>query len=160
LRRLGWLTLYWMAFEQELEKLRGEAKDTRTSVFKKVIITANTKRETIVKNWQVWGVKGLITTHFLFEGGLVGLVWLAPRYIANPNRYELKTIQHLGLVEYYKRLAREVATLDLYETFYQHGWTNKLAKTIKKELIPRMASMVTLAWYLAAHEAALATGEI
>jgi hypothetical protein len=73
--------------------------------------------------------------------------------IARPNQLELKTIQRLGLIEYYKQIAREVAMLDMYDRFYKRGWTRALAKCVRQELAPRMAKTVTLAWYLAAKDA-------
>lgn len=156
----GMTPAHHFPLEEELEKIRGEGKETRTSVYKKAIAPGANTLEIIKNTWAIWGVKGLITTHFLFEGGLVGLVFIAPKRTAYPNKYELKTILHIGLIEYFKREAREIASLNLYDNFYEKGWTNKLAKTLKKELIPRMAVMTTLAWYLAAYEAGLATGEI
>ena len=147
-------------FEQELEKLRGEGKETRTSFIKKVLIRGDTKKEMISKNWQFWGAKGLFTTHYLFEWGAAIVTAVSHKKIARPNRYELKTIKLIGLTEYYKRVAREIAVLEIYDDFYRRGWTSSLAKTVKKELIPRMAAMTTLAWYLAAHEAEIATGEV
>jgi hypothetical protein len=146
--------------EKELEKIRGEGRETRTTRMKRIIIPGKTKREIILKNWQMWGVKGLFSTHFAFEGGLATIFATIHKSIAIPNRYDLKTIKLVGLIEYYKRLTREIATLDMYDDFIRNGWTSRLAKVAKKELATRMAVMTTLAWYLAAHEAGIATGEV
>jgi hypothetical protein len=147
-------------FEQELERLRGEGKETRTTVLKKVVIPGNTKREVLAKNWEMWGAKGLFTTHALFELGAAMIFAPMHRKIARPSHYDLKTVQHLGLEEYYKRIAREVAMLNMYDDFYKRGWTPNLAKIARKELAPRMASMVTLAWFMAARDAGLTSSEI
>jgi len=141
--------------EQELEKIRGENKDSRDSIYRKLIASGDTKTETIKKNWSIWGAKGLFTTHYLFEWGAATVMSTLPKRIAIPNRYELKTVEHLGIVEYYKRVAREVALLDIYDLFYKRGWTPKLAKITRRELAPRMAQTVTLAWYLAAKDAGI-----
>lgn len=146
--------------EKEIEKLRGESKETRNSIYKKLVIPGGSKLEMITKNWQMWGVKGLLTTHLLFEVGAATILMTVPKSAAQPNRYELKTIKLIGLIEYYKRLAREVTMFDIYDDYYRRGWTTKLAKTVKKELAPRMAVITTLAWYLAAHEAGIATTKI
>jgi hypothetical protein len=147
-------------FEEELEKLRGQPKETRTTNIKKVIMPGNSKRDKIYKNWQAWGFKGLFTTHFAFEWGAATIIATLNKRIALPNRYDLKTIKLVGLIEYYKRLTREIAVLDMYDDFFRNGWTSRLAKVVKKELAPRMAVMTTLAWYMAAHEAGIATGEV
>lgn len=142
-------------YEEELEKLRGESKETRTTVFKKVVIPGDTKRELFAKNWEMWGAKGLFTTHALFEMGAATIMAPMSGKIAIPSTYDLKTIRHLGLSEYFKRIAREVALLNMYENFYKFSWTPRLAKQVRAELAPRMAKTVTLAWYMAAREAGL-----
>lgn len=143
-------------FEQELERLRGEGKETRTTVFKKAFIPGETKFEILLKNWEMWGAKGLFTTHAMFEFGAATLMAPMSSKIAIPSKYDIKAIQHLGLSEYFKRVAREVALLNMYDNFYKKGWTPKLAKQVRLELAPRMAKTVTLAWFLAAKQAELA----
>lgn len=143
-------------FEAELERLRGEGKETRTTIYKKAVIPADTKRELLSKNWEMWGAKGLFTTHALFEWGAAMIMAPMSHRIAKPTTYDIKTMEHLGLSEYFKRIAREVALLDMYEQFYARGWTPKLAKQVRLELAPRMAKTVTLAWYMAATEADIA----
>lgn len=147
-------------FEEKLEKLRGEAKESRTSIKSKIIIPGSTMRESIAKNWQMWGAKGLFTTHALFEGGAAMIMAPMTHTIGQPSRYDIKSVHHIGLPEYFKRVAREVALLDMYEQFYKSGWTPKLAKVVRKELAPHMARTITVAWYMAAHDAGLTTGEI
>lgn len=147
-------------YEAELEKLRGENKDTRNSIYRKIVVPADTKSQMIKKNWQMWGAKGLITTHGMFEWGAATIISPMHSKIAIPNRYELKTIQHLGLIEYYIRVSREVAMYDMYDLFYKRGWSPKLTKLIRQELAPRMAKTVTLAWYMASKEAGIASSEV
>ena len=146
-------------FEQELERLRGEGKETRTTVAKKVFISGDTKREIVAKNWEMWGAKGLFTTHALFELGAAMIFAPMGGYIGRPTHYDLKTVQHLGLEEYFKRIAREVAMLNMYENFYKRGWTPRLAQIARKELAPRMGRTVTLAWFMAAKQAGLTNAE-
>jgi hypothetical protein len=146
--------------EQELERLRGEGKETRDTILKKLVIPGENRREAIKKNWHIWGAKGLFTTHYLFEWGAATVISTLSPKIAIPTRYEIKTIEQLGLIEYYKRVAREVALLNIYERFYKRSWTLGLAKVTRRELAPRMAKTVTLAWYLAAKEAGIASAEV
>lgn len=147
-------------FEQKLEVLRGENKETRDTIYKKIIIAGKTKPAMISKNWQVWGAKGLLTTHALFEWGAAMIIKPLSGKIAVPSRYDLKAVQHLGFIEYYKRVAREVALYGMYEKYYKRGWTPGLARMTRRELAPRMAQTVTLAWYMAAKEAGIASAEV
>lgn len=147
-------------FEQELEKLRGEGKETRTTVLKKIIIPGANKRQLIAKNWDMWGAKGLFMTHALFEGGAAMIMAPMAKTIGAPTRYDIKKAQQIGLAEYFKRIAREVALLNMYEDFYKRGWTPRLAKTVRQELAPRMARTVTIAWYIAAYQAGISTSEV
>lgn len=147
-------------FEAELEKLRGEGKETRDTVFKKVVIPGSTAKEIVTKNWEMWGSKGLFTTHALFEMGAAMIIAPMTYRIAQPNRYELKKVQQIGLSEYFKRVAREVALLNMYEDYYKRGWTPKLAKIVRLELAPKMGRAVSLAWFMAAKEADLTSAEV
>lgn len=147
-------------YESELEKLRGEGKETRVTLKSKILIPGQTKRELFIKNWEMWGAKGLFTTHALFEIGAAMIFAPLGNHIGHPSRYDIKTVQQLGFEEYFKRAAREVAMLEMYEDFYRRGWTKKLARVAKQELAPRMASSVTLAWYTSAKDAGLASAEV
>lgn len=140
-------------YEQELEVLRGEGKETRDTITKKIFITGGSPSETIQKNWKMWGSKGLFTTHALFEIGASMIIAPMSYLIARPSKYDVKKIDSIGLSEYFKRIAREIALFDMYENFYRRGWTIKLAQEIRKELAPRMAKTVTLAWLMASREA-------
>ena len=142
-------------YEQELEVLRGEGKETRDTITKKIFISGDSPSETIQKNWKMWGSKGLFTTHALFEIGASMIIAPMSYLVARPNNYDVKKIESIGLSEYFKRIAREVALFDMYENFYRRGWTLKLAQQVRKELAPRMAKTVTLAWLLASKEADL-----
>jgi hypothetical protein len=89
----------------------------------------------------------------LFEGG-VALTMLSMHHKdGKPSGYDLKTAEKVGLVEYFKRMAREVALYNMYERFYDQGWTSKLAREIHDELAPRLVKIVTIAWHLALIEA-------
>jgi hypothetical protein len=148
-------------FEQKLQELRGgEDKEARDTIIKKIVIPGDSKAKMIKNNWEYWGAKGLFNLHFLFEWGAGMLILPLPGRIAVPNRYDIKTINRLGLNEYYKRIAREVALFDMYSRFYRRGWSPNLYRDIRRELAPRMAKTVTLAWYMAAKEAEVASAEV
>lgn len=142
-------------YEQELEKLRGESRDTRITVAKKIILPGDNYRQMAKNNWKMWGSKGLFTTHALFEGGAAMIVSTLLNSIAIPSKYDLKKAQQIGINEYFARIAREIAEENMYEEFYIKGWTTKLANKVRKDLAPKMAQTVTIAWYLALQESIL-----
>ena len=143
-------------YQEELSKLlkHGKTKE-QLSVRDKLIMPGKTAGDMVRNNWRMWGPKGLMLTHGLFELGAA--ILLAPmsfdKYIPRPKDLEL--IKELGVAEYFVNQAREVAVLDIYETYYKRGWTPKLARVIRTKLGPTMINTVTLVWYLALCDAGI-----
>ncbi len=104
------------------------------------------------KNWAIWGAKGHMTTHMNFEMGIAFALLLFP---IKPefSEHELVRARELGPVEYFKAEARAVAALNLYNRFYERGWTNDLAVTVKNRLAPQVARAIGTIWLLALLEA-------
>jgi hypothetical protein len=143
-------------YKEELSKLLEHSKVTdQSSVKDKLIMPGKTVVDMLQNNWKMWGPKGLMFTHGLFELGAA--ILLAPvsfdKYMVEPK--DLSKIQKIGLVEYFVQQAREIAVLDIYETYSKRGWTPKLAKIIRSKLGPAMVNTVTLAWYLALTDAGI-----
>lgn len=142
-------------YEDEMEDIRGESKETRTTIKEKLVVTGDTTSETLKKNWQMYGAKGLMTTHGMFEAGVA--MTLAPSKIklGNPSDDELAHASEIGIEEYFMQSAREVAMLDMYESFYKRGWTAKLARQTRNHLAPIIVKTVTASWYCALKEAGM-----
>lgn len=142
-------------YEQTLEELRGEGLETRTTIKKKLIIDGSSKREKLRNNWKVWGPKGLITMHGLFELGVATIIAPLTMREAIPKEEDIELAQEIGIEEYFRRAAREIAVLDMYERFRRRGWTPKLVYDVRHKLGPTIVKTVCLAWYLALVEAKL-----
>jgi hypothetical protein len=137
-------------FEAELEDLRGGVgRSNRTSVMRRITVRGDTRRESMKRSFKLVGPKGLLMTHTAFEGGAYAIILPLSLDNAYPNTEELQQVRKLGVIAYFDRQAREVGALNLYERFYKLGWTPKLARAVRKELAPRMVTIVTLAWYSA-----------
>ena len=97
----------------------------------------------------MWGPKGLMSTHALFELGVAAII--APLSLSSsmPKEEDIKRMQEIGVTEYFKQTAREIAVQDLYMRFYKRGWTTKLTLDIRNKLVPTITKTVTLAWYCA-----------
>lgn len=143
-------------YEELLTELRGGAGiETRTSVKEKIVLPGETRRQQVRNNWKMWGPRGLLTTHGLFEFGVAALI--AP-FGHNPVRVTNVDIEELytyGVLELFRRKAKEIGSLDMYHRYYEYGWTPRLARQVRNHLAPAIVKMVTLAWYAATIDAGL-----
>lgn len=143
-------------YEEKLVELRGGAGiHTRTTIKGKLVMPGDTRREKVKNNWKMWGPKGLLTTHGLFELGIATLLLPLGLSDATPKKADLNRIQKHGLVETFIQIAREIAVLDMYENYHKKGWTPKLAWQVRHKLGPAIVQMVTMAWYQASKDAGL-----
>lgn len=143
-------------YEEKLDELRGgQGKETRVTYRDKLVMPGGTSRETIANNWKMWGPKGLLTTHIAFEWGVSSI--MVPMRMGkktSPSLAEMAEVRRLSATDYFARSAKEVAAYGLYDEFYKHGWTAKLARTVRQQLVPSVVKTVTLIWYKAAYDAA------
>lgn len=141
-------------YEEELTKLRkGKSNETRTTIKEKLVMHGDTKTELLVNNWRMWGTKGLMTTHGSFEMGFSVLIAPLSFTDAVPTDNDLREIEELGLREYFVRIAREVAVMNLFDDYYEKGWNLQLAYKVRYKLAPILIKTITLAWYSATVEA-------
>lgn len=136
-------------YEKELQQIRGEDMSSRDSVKKKVWMSGDNKREQLKNNWLVWGPKGLLTAHSMFELGVATIIAPSSMKDSLPKEHQIQEALDVGLQEYFKRAAREVAVLDMYLRYIKKGWTAKLVHDVRHKLGPIIARTVTIAWYLA-----------
>lgn len=143
-------------YEEELSKLRqGQAKETRTTTREKMILPGDTRAEKFKNNWKMWGAKGLFMTHGLFEMGVATLIMPLTFSEVLVKKKDIKRFASVGLKDWYRHTAREVAVLGMYETYYKKGWTPKLAWQVRHRLGPIMVHAVMLTWYMAMVDANL-----
>lgn len=142
-------------YEEKLVEITGKGKETRTSLRKRMVMPGDTRREKVRNNWKMWGAKGLLMTHWWFEFGISTLIKPLSFGEAIPKKSELKFFMEIGLLEWFKRTAREIAVLDMYDIYYKKGWTPKLAFQVRHKLGPAVVQTVTLTWYSALCDAGL-----
>ena len=151
----GWTPAHHHPYERELEELRGEDKETRETAYQRVVVKGETARDSLKRNIQMLGPKGLLSTHVLFEFGAATVILPLTLTQALPNVEEIEMIENNGLVDFFKRQVHQIADLHMYERFYKRGWNASLAQDMRRELAPAMVKTVTLAWYSALSEAGL-----
>jgi len=145
-------------YEEALTELRGEGIESRTSLKGKLLMPGETRRDQVKNNWKMWGPKGLLTTHGFFEWGIAAIIKpLSVSHNMQLSQKDMVELDQLGLLEVFKMRAKEVAALEMYKTYYELGWTPRLATQIRRELIPIIVRTVALAWYSAAEEAECGT---
>jgi len=143
-------------YEEKLVELSdGQSIAERTTISKKIILPGLTARDQVSNNWKMWGPKGLFTTHAAFECGIAMLI--APinirRFLLTPDKIAEFKAQPLS--QWFRGVAQDVARLELYDTFYESGWTVSLARRVKRNLAPVLVQAVALVWYSAALDAGL-----
>ncbi len=143
-------------YEEKLSELRGgQGIETRDSIKEKLVMHGGTRREKAKNNWKMWGAKGLFMTHWWFEFGIATLIKPLNFGEAQPKKSDVEHFNSIGLQEWFKRTAREVAVLDMYDVYYKKGWTTKLAYQVRHKLGPALVRTVTLTWYAALCDAGL-----
>ena len=134
--------------EEKLEQLRdGEGLETRTSHKEKLVLPGKNRRHQLRNNWEFWGAKGVMTTHFTFELGVATTIATGKLPGTAPSGNDIVRVKNEGFLPLFDEALQRVAALQLYEEFYRVGWTRRLARDTKAQLIPEIIRMVTLAWY-------------
>lgn len=133
--------------EDKLETLRGEGLETRTSTRKKIMLPGKNRRHALRNNWEFWGTKGVMTSHVGFEMGVASTIAAQPfRNLALSDEVlaDDRPFRHV-----YTEILSNIEALDMYENYRKRGWTRKLARQTREELVPMIVRMVALAWYRA-----------
>lgn len=140
-------------YEEKLVELRnGDSIENRTTIREKIIFPGETRRNQVGNNWKYWGPKGLFVTHFTFEWGVATI--LAPLSLKKgfPLSEQLAEFTKLGPESWFVQTAKEIAAMGIYDSFYKYGWTPKLARKVRRQLLPDIVRSVTLFWYGALEE--------
>lgn len=146
-------------YEEKLTELRGAEALDRKSVKEKILIPGETAGESMKKNWAMWGFGGLMSMHAMFEGGVAVIMAPLSMKTAKPSDGDLELLINIGVEEYFKRAAREIALLDMYDRFHEKGWTTRLVRDVRNELAPTIIKTVCVFWYSAMRDAGLLKGK-
>lgn len=139
--------------EDKLEELRGESLKTRTTMRKKIVLPGKTPRQKLRNNWEFWGARGVMTSHYLFEFGVAGAITPINGFKTLLKDESVMALKKDGFERIFKENLAAIHALDMYETFCRTGWTAKLASQTRRKLIPLIVTTVMLAWLNAAYEA-------
>jgi len=143
-------------YEEKLAELRGgEGLETRDTIKDKILMPGKTPLQQVSNNWKMWGPKGLLMSHGFFEFGVAFLIKpLVPGQIIL-TKQDIDELHEYGVVELFRRKAREIGALGMYTTYQRSGWTPALARLARAKLVPTIVQMVALAWYAACIDAGI-----
>lgn len=143
-------------YEEVLTALRGGAGiETRTTIKEKLVMPGETRREQVQNNWKMWGPRGLLTTHGTFEWGVAALIVPMSGKQFTITEKDIAELYDYGILELFRRKAKEVVGMNMYDQYIETGWTRHLADKVRKHLAPTIVKTVTLAWYAATIDAGL-----
>ena len=137
----------------KIEELWGHPKEERLTVRQKNVIKGKTRTDTIARNWQYWGAKGVFTTHVMFEFGVATSSKTNTFTDTLPTVDWLENASKNGLETVFLDAVKEIYDLDMYHEYWSNGWSAKLAYQTRKKLMPVIIRTVTFAWYEALRQA-------
>lgn len=141
--------------EDKLVELRNnESLESRNTVRKKLVLPGKTRRHQLMNNWEFWGAKGVMTTHFMFEWGVATTLASGRLQNLSPSGNDLIRLKQEGFITMFDEALQRIVSLQLYEEFFRIGWTRRLARETKEHLIPEIIRVIVLAWYDCAQDAA------
>lgn len=146
-------------YEEKLTELRGGGLEERNSIKNKILIPGETPGESVKNNWQMWGFGGLMSMHAAFEAGVAIIMAPISMKKGRPSESDLELLANIGYEEFFKRAAREIAMLDMYDRFHAKGWTPKLVRDVRNHLGPVIIKTVCITWYSAMRDAGLLKGK-
>jgi len=137
---------------EKIEELWGKPKEERQSVVDKNFIRGTNRRDTISKNWQYWGQKGVFMTHVSFELGVAMAITPIRDLKTKPSLHDQRYVSENGFIEYFKRQALDIEALGLYETFHRYGWDRRFADQVRRDLLPIIVNTVAMGWHTATED--------
>jgi len=135
--------------DDKIEELWGSSHTNRTTIRDKTIIKGDNARDTLSKNWQYWGAKGVFTAHIAFEWGVASAITSNRFTDCVPSPSDLRHLKRTGFQTVFLASMHRINRLGMYEKFAQKGWTQRLANQTKNVLLPEIIRIVTMAWYQA-----------
>lgn len=135
-----------------IEELWGKPHDERMTKRDKSIIRGDSRRDTLKKNWQYWGAKGVFTTHYMFEWGFASTITPLRFSDFRLDKGEIARVEREGFTAVFEETIHDIYNLKMYEEYYKRGWTRRLARQSRETLAPAIINIVALAWYDAAYQ--------
>lgn len=134
---------------EKIEELWGKAHSERSSRKDKIMITGQSKRDTLSKNWQYWGKGGVFSAHVGYELGVSSAIAIGGFKDIGITDKELQRIEKEGYIPYFLESIKAIDDLNTYQEYVRTGWSTYLAGVTRRKLAPLIMKNVCLAWYAA-----------
>ena len=85
--------------------------------------------------------------HFMFEFGVATAILGKGFGKIVINDDDIAALKKDGYEKTFYTLMKQVVDLATYETYAKTGWNQKLAKTVRMQLVPLIVKGVVLGWY-------------
>lgn len=149
----GMCPAHHIIYHKEIDHLR--PNPSVKSRWHKHVIKGDGLKDSIKRNWLVWGRGGIITNHLNFEMGMASMM-LTKKGPESLTWDKVNSAWRLGACEFFKVEATKIANLKIYDSFCSQGWTAEIAKAVRRHVIPATAEALATIWILAYLEAELA----
>lgn len=136
---------------EKIEELWGKAHSERSSTRDKILIKGTSRRDSLAKNWEYWGAKGIFSAHLFYEMGIASSLAIATFSDIGIIEKDLKRIDKEGYIPLFLESVKAIDDMGTYQEFMRTGWSVHLGNISRKKLIPLIMKNVCLAWY-AAHK--------
>lgn len=136
----------------KIEELWGRPHHERVTIEEKNFIRGTGRRDTLSKNWEYWGARGVFTAHFMFEWGVASAIAPEKFNTSGPTDDDFRQLERDGFEQVFLRALHKIDHMKMYDEFGKQGWTRSLGNKTKKVLIPEIIKVVCLAWYEASRD--------
>lgn len=135
----------------KIQELFGMPHHERSSVKEKNIIKGKNRRDTLSKNWQYWGKRGIFMNHFMYEFGVATAIVGKGVGKTVITQTDIDSLVKNGYPKTFETIMKQVIGLRTYEIYTRKGWDRQLAEVIRQELVPLIVHAVVLGWYTSLH---------
>ena len=136
--------------DSKIEELWGKPREEIIgSRRERTIIKGDSIKDTLYRNWEYWGVGGVMNVHLTFEFGVASAIASEKFEAAGPNDSDLIRLDKVGFEVMFMEFVQKIYAMNIYEEYYKSGWTLDLAVKTREKLVPEIIKAVTLAWYQA-----------
>jgi hypothetical protein len=135
---------------EKLGQLIGDDNVDKQEVMpKKLFTSADTWRGKLKNNYEYYkpNGNGLMSAHFYFELGVTVATAALRFHDVRLTAADRAAVEVGGIVPLYMDIVWRVYNLKIYDKFLAAGWTPKLTRQIKNDLMPIIIHTVLLSWY-------------
>lgn len=136
---------------EKIEELFGMPHHERNSFKQKNVIKGHNRRDSLSRNWQYWGKRGIFTNHVMFELGVMTAILGNKFKKLTISPEDVSQLIDNGYSKTFAIIMGEIVELNMYDKYAQSGWSTALARTVREQLVPLIVRAVVLGWYTSIH---------